>query len=145
MLIKGLNYFPSLLSFYRAHSIVYKAYKVQGIMYRNYRVQSIDYTIMGGDYSQLFPGLLVLDAFYHTKNKNYFQNFQNLFLTPPTGGLNLQKPIIGQKMKIILWGCLIAQMKRFDALITTQKKPQLSARPHFLKNQEKAPKNGHFF
>ena len=39
-------------------------------------------------------------------------------------------------MKIIVWGCLIAQMKRFDALITTQK-PQLSARSHFLKNQEK--------
>jgi hypothetical protein len=36
-------------------------------------------------------------------------------------------------MKIIAQGCLIAQMKRFDALITTQKKPQLSAKYHFGK------------
>ena len=37
--------------------------------------------------------------------------------------LFLKKPIKTPKIKIIIWGCLIAQMKRFDALITTQKKP----------------------
>ena len=28
-----------------------------------------------------------------------------------------------KEMKIIIRGCLIAQMKRLDALVTTQKKP----------------------
>ena len=36
----------------------------------------------------------------------------------------LQKCIITQKIKIIVQWCLVAQMKRLDALITTQK-PQL--------------------
>ena len=76
--------------------------------------------------------------------------FSKINFRPPLPGAEIfQKPIIRQKMKIILCGCLIAQMKRFDALITTQKKPQLSARSYFLKNQEKAQKmaflkNGHF-
>ena len=39
-------------------------------------------------------------------------------------------------MKIIVWGCLIAQMKRFDALITTQKTPALCEVP-FLKKIKK--------
>ena len=39
-------------------------------------------------------------------------------------------------MKIIVLGCLIAQMKRFDVLITTQN-PQLSVKSHFGKSQEK--------
>ena len=47
-----------------------------------------------------------------------------------------KKTIINQKMKIIVLGCLIAQMKRFDVLITTQN-PQLSVKSHFGKNQEK--------
>ena len=34
-------------------------------------------TIGGGDYSKLFPGRVVLDAFCHNKNLNNFQNFQN--------------------------------------------------------------------
>ena len=33
--------------------------------------------VRGGDYSELFLGQVVLDAFCHTKNKNIFQNFQN--------------------------------------------------------------------
>ena len=44
-----------------------------------------------------------------------------LRFTPGTGGLkNCKKPIITQKMKIIVWGCLIAQIKRLDALVTMQ-------------------------
>ena len=39
-------------------------------------------------------------------------------------------------MKIIVCGCLIAQIKRFDALITMQ----LSAMSHSGKNQEKSTK-----
>ena len=35
-------------------------------------------------------------------------------------------------------------MKRFDALITTQKKTQLSAKSDFSKSQEKLPKMGGF-
>ena len=46
-------------------------------------------------------------------------------------------------MKIIVLGCLIAQMKRFDALITTQKTP-VSAKSHFGKNPEKIAQNDHF-
>ena len=46
-------------------------------------------------------------------------------------------------MKIIVRGCLIAQMKRFDALIQ-RKEPQLSARSHFGKNLEKNNKIAHF-
>ena len=45
----------------------------------------------GGDYSKLFSGLVVLDAFCNTKKKYNFQNFQNLFLTPPTRGLKFSK------------------------------------------------------
>ena len=45
------------------------------------------------------------------------------------GSENFQKPIKSQKLKILVWGCLIAQMKRFDALITTQKTPALREVP----------------
>ena len=38
---------------------------------------------------------------------------------------DMVKPIITQKMKIIVRGCLMAQMKRFDVLITRQKNPAL--------------------
>ena len=48
-----------------------------------------------------------------------------IFDPPYQGSENVQKPIIGRKIKIIVWGCLIAQMKRFDALITMQKNPAL--------------------
>ena len=34
-------------------------------------------SLEGGDYSELFLGQVVLDAFCHTKNKINFQNFQN--------------------------------------------------------------------
>ena len=37
-------------------------------------------------------------------------------------------------MKIIVWGCLIAQMKRYDALITTQKTPALCKVPFWKKS-----------
>jgi hypothetical protein len=46
-------------------------------------------------------------------------------------------------MKIMLAGCLIAQMKRFDALITMQKTSALCEVP-FLKKSRKTTKNGHF-
>ena len=49
------------------------------------------------------------------------------FWPPYQGSKNLQKKKkkhYKQKIKIIMWGCLIAQMKRVDALITTGK-PQL--------------------
>ena len=51
----------------------------------------------------------------------------------------LQEAIITQKLKVIVRGCLITQMKRFDAPIKMQK-TQLSARSHFFKNQEKPKK-----
>ena len=65
------------------------------------------------------------------------------FLPPYQGSEKSQKPIISQKMKIIIWGCLIAQMKRFDALITTQKTPVLCNVP-FWKNTRKIAQNDHF-
>ena len=46
-------------------------------------------------------------------------------------------------MKIIVWGCLIAQMNRFDALITTQKPPALCKVP-FLKKSRKIAQNDNF-
>ena len=66
-----------------------------------------------------------------------------IFDPPYQGSENFQKPIIGQKMKIIVWGCLIAQMKRFDALITTQKTPALCEVP-FWKKSRKIAQNDHF-
>ena len=72
-----------------------------------------------------------------------------IFDPPYQGSENFQKPIIGRKMKIIVWGCLIAQMKRFDALITTQKTPALCEVPFLKKSRKTAKKwsflkNGHF-
>ena len=46
-------------------------------------------------------------------------------------------------MKIIEWGFLIAQMKRFDALITIQKTPALCKVP-FWKKSRKIAQNDHF-
>ena len=46
-------------------------------------------------------------------------------------------------MKIIVQGCSIAQMKRFDALITTQKTPALCEVP-FLKKSRKTTKKWSF-
>ena len=46
-------------------------------------------------------------------------------------------------MKIIIWACLIAQMKRLYALITTQKTSTLCNVP-LLKQSRKLPKN-YFF
>ena len=43
-------------------------------------------------------------------------------------------------MKIIVWGCLIAQMKRFDALIATQKNPSSLQSPVSKKEEKKMPK-----
>ena len=40
------------------------------------------------------------------------------------------------KMTIIVGGCLIAQMKRFDALITTQKTPALCEVPFWKKSKK---------
>ena len=34
-------------------------------------------SLRGGTIPTFFPGLVVLDAFCHTKNENYFQNYQN--------------------------------------------------------------------
>ena len=55
------------------------------------------------------------------------------------GSKKLQEPIIIQKIKIIVRGCLIAQMKRLDALITSQKTSTLCNIP-LLKSLEKPPK-----
>ena len=60
-----------------------------------------------------------------------------MFDPPYQQSEKLQKPIISQKMKIIVWGSLIAEMKRFDALITTQKKTSALQSPIL----EKIPKN----
>ena len=41
-----------------------------------------------------FPGHMVLDAFCNNKTENNFENFENLFLTPPTRGLkNYKNPL----------------------------------------------------
>ena len=72
-------------------------------------------------------------------------------LDPPyQGSESLKKPIISQKMKIIVWGFLISQMKRFDALITTQKTPAFCKVPFLRKLRKTAKnwsflKNGHFW
>ena len=50
----------------------------------------------------------------------------------------------GQKMNVIVRGCLIDQMKRFDALITTPKTPSLCKVP-FLKKSRKTEKNVNFW
>ena len=81
---------------------------------------------------------MVLDAFCHNKTENNFENFENYFLTE-----KLQKTILSRKMKIIIRGCLIAQMKRFDALITTQKTPAFCEAP-FWKKSRKIAQNDHF-
>ena len=47
-------------------------------------------------------------------------------------------------MKIIIRGCLVAQMKRLDALITTQKTSTLCNVP-LLKKSRKTPKKYNFF
>ena len=54
------------------------------------------------------------------------------------GSEKWQKPIISRKMKIIILGCLIAQMKRFDALITNAINPSALRSPVL----EKIRKNG---
>ena len=73
--------------------------------------------------------------------------FKDIFfsLTPASWGLKNCKKPISKKMKIIIWGCLIAQMKRFDALIGMKKKIPALCKVLFLKNQEKPLKeNGPF-
>ena len=57
------------------------------------------------------------------------------------GSENLWKPMISQKMKIIIWECLITQMKSQDALIATQKTSTLCNVP-LLKKSRRNPKNG---
>ena len=47
-------------------------------------------------------------------------------------------------MKIIVWGCWIAQMKRLDAMITTQKISTFCNVP-LLKKSRTTPKNYNFF
>ena len=48
-------------------------------------------------------------------------------------------------MKIILDGCLIALMKRFDALVTMQKTSALCKVPFLTKSTKKNAKNDYFF
>ena len=74
------------------------------------------------------------------KQKVIFKIVKKNFNPPYQGSEKSQKPIISQKMKIIVLGCLIAQMKRFDALITAQKTPELCKVPFWKKNQEKSRK-----
>ena len=38
-----------------------------------------------------FPGPMVLDAFFHNKTENYFENFEYFFLTTSTRGLKNRK------------------------------------------------------
>ena len=62
-------------------------------------------------------------------------------MTPPyQGSEKSQKPIISRKIKIIVWGCLTAQMKSFHVLITTQKKTRALCEVPFLKTQQKKRK-----
>ena len=55
-----------------------------------------------------------------------------------------KKTTITQKMKIIVLWCLIAQMKRFDALITTQNKPSSLQSTIPEKKSRKSAKNDRF-
>ena len=78
------------------------------------------------------------------KQKIFWKKIKFTFY-PRYGGLKYCKnPIITQKIKIIVWGCLIAQMKRLDALITMQKTLTLCNVP-LLKKSRKTPKNYIFF
>ena len=101
-----------------------------------------------GDYSKLFLARVFLYALHHKKTENIFCRIK--FLRFTQGSEKLQKHIISQKMKIIVLGRLIAQMKRFDALVTTQKTPALCEVPFLKKSRKTAKKwlflkNGIFF
>ena len=94
-----------------------------------------------GDYSKLFLARVFLYALHHKKTENIFCRIK--FLRFTQGSEKLQKHIISQKMKIIVLGRLIAQMKRFDALVTTQKTPALYKVP-FWKKSRKIAQNNNF-
>ena len=73
-----------------------------------------------GDYSKVLLARVVLYALCQKKTENNFLKTTFLRLTPATRVLKIEeKTIISQKIKIVILGCLIAQMKHFYALITT--------------------------
>ena len=63
---------------------------------------------VGGDLSKLVLAQVVLGAFCNNKTPYIFSFSQKTPLDPTTRGLKNGPPIIWQKMKIILDGCLIA-------------------------------------
>ena len=100
---------------------------------------------LGGDLFNTFllisricfpPGWFYM-AYAIRKLKIFFLTFFLMFYTRYKGS---EKPNITQNMKIIVQGCLIAQMKRFDALITTQKIPALCKVPFIKREKKKRPK-----
>ena len=62
-----------------------------------------------------------------------------MFDFPYQGSEKLDPPLYSKKMKLIIEDRLIALMKRFDALIATQKSSALSKVP-FLKKSERTEK-----
>ena len=87
--------------------------------FRKWRV--IRYIQLGWDYSKLFLARVVLYALCHKKTEIIFL-IKIFRFTPATKDLkNFKKTILTQQMKIIVRGCLIAQMKRLVALITAHK------------------------
>ena len=81
------------------------------------------------------PAGVIFFALCHKKTENIFLEIKIWCFTPGNRGLkNYKKLIITQKLKTIVRGCLIAQMKCFNALSTTQKIPGLCKIPTFFKN-----------
>ena len=89
---------------------------------------------------------MVLDAFCHKNTEN---NFENFFWTPLPVVWKFAKTHYKPKMKIIVGGCLIDEIKRFDGLFTMQKTPALY-KFQIVKKSRKTDKigiflkNGHF-
>ena len=75
--------------------------------------------------------------------KFFSKNCKTEFLPRYQGSEKMPPPIIWQKIKIILEGRLIAQMKHFDSLITPQKTSALCKVP-FLKKSRETFKKLHF-
>ena len=79
---------------------------------------------------------MFLVPFVITNHPTFFFSPKTLFDPPYQGSEKTDPYIIWRKMKIILDGYLIAYMKRFDALIKTQKTSALWDVPFLKKKNE---------
>ena len=111
--------------------------KSQGGIHSRQQERGKEWTDCDWDYSKLLLARVVLYALYCKKTENNFLMIKKFTFYPCYQGFEkLQKRIISQKLKIIVLGCLIAQMKRFDALIKTQKTPALCKVPFWKKSRK---------